>query len=217
MRVLVVEDQPDLLRLLRGILEESGYAVDTSADGNEGLAKALTWPYDAIVLDLMLPKLSGWEVLERLRVRHKTPVLILSARDAVPDRVRGLDLGADDYLPKPFEQVELLARLRALIRRSAGHAQTTVQIGDVAIDLRSKAVQLCGEEVALTAKEFMLLEYLVTHRGRVVSRAELVNHLSDENDESNSNVLDVYISYLRKKLGAELIETKRGFGYVING
>ncbi len=216
MRILVVEDQPDLLRLLRGILEEAGYAVDTSADGNEGLAKALTWPYDAIVLDLMLPKLSGLELLERLRVRHKTPVLILSARDAVPDRVRGLDLGADDYLPKPFEQNELLARLRALIRRSAGQAQTTVELGDIVIDLRSKAVQRDGEAIALTAKEFMLLEYLVTHRGRVISRDELVDHLSDENDESNSNVLEVYVSYLRKKLGAELIETKRGFGYVIN-
>lgn len=216
MRVLVVEDQPDLSRLLRGFLEDAGYAVDSASDGNEGFAKAMTWPYDVIVLDLMLPKMDGLTLLERMRTKHKTPVLILSALDALPDRVRGLDLGADDYLSKPFEREELLARLRAIIRRSAGQSRSTVDINDISIDFRSKSVTRAGEVVTLTSREYNLLEFLVMHRGRVISREELCDHLSDEIDESNSNVLDVYISYLRKKLGHHVIETKRGFGYVVS-
>lgn len=215
MRILVVEDQPDLRRVLFGMLEEAGYAVDVSADGANGLAKALAEPYDAIVLDLMLPKLSGWELLQKFRERHHSPVLILSARDALQDRVQGLDWGADDYLTKPFERTELLARLRALIRRAAGSSTSTVQLGDVLLDLRTKTVSRAGDQVTLTAREYSLLAYLALHRGKVVTRTELYEHIFDEHDETLSNMIDVYVSYLRKKLGAELIETRRGLGYVI--
>ena len=215
MRILVIEDQADLRRLLQGILEESGYAVDVAADGLDGLAKAQVWPYDAIVLDLMLPKIDGWDLLEQLRETHKTPVLILSARDALSDRVLGLDLGADDYLSKPFERSELLARLRALIRRTAGQSKSTLTINDLQIDLIGRTISRGDEVITLTAREYTLLEYLALHRGKVVSRTELYDHLFDENDESLSNLLDVYISYLRKKLGADVIETRRGLGYVI--
>ncbi len=215
MRILVVEDQADLQRLLRGFLEDDGYAVDTASDGAEGLAKALVWPYDVIVLDLMLPKLDGMSLLERLRQSRSTPVLILSARDALPDRVGGLDGGADDYPTKPFERSELLARIRAIIRRSAGMATSIVRVGDVVIDLRSKTVMRDEQSVSLTSREFSLLEYLATHRGRVVPRSELLDHLSDEHDEANSNSLEVFISNVRRKLGADIIETRRGFGYVV--
>lgn len=215
MRLLVIEDQSDLRSLLFAMLEDEGYAVDVAADGVEGLAKAQAWAYDAIVLDLMLPKLDGWKLLDRLRETHRTPVLILSARDGLEDRVHGLDLGADDYLAKPFERQELMARLRALIRRTAGQSTSKVELGDLTLDLRSRQVQRGEEVIPLTARETALLEYLVLHRGKVVSRIELVNHLFDEHDDPASNVLDVYISYLRKKLGSELIETRRGLGYVI--
>lgn len=215
MRVLVIEDQSDLRGLLFAMLEEEGYAVDVAADGVDGLAKAQTWEYDAIVLDLMLPKLDGWKLLDRLRETHRTPVLILSARDGLDDRVHGLDLGADDYLPKPFERQELMARLRALIRRTAGQSTSRTTIGKITIDLRSKQVQRGEELIPLTAREYGLLEYLVLHRGKVVTRAELHDHLFDEFEDPASNLLDVYISYLRKKLGADLIETRRGQGYVI--
>jgi two-component system OmpR family response regulator len=215
MRVLVIEDQADLRRVLMEMLEEDGYAVDVAGDGAEGLAKAKAWPYDAVVLDLMLPKLHGNQVLEELRTTHRTPVLILSARDAVTDRVAGLDRGADDYLTKPFERTELLARVRALIRRSAGRADSTLTIGDLSVDLRARCVLRAGEPISLTAREYGLLEYLAVHRGRVVSRTELYDHLFDENDDTLSNLLDVYVSYLRKKLGADVIETRRGLGYVI--
>lgn len=215
MRVLVIEDEPDLRRLLMEMLVDAGYAVDTSADGQDGLSKARLSAYDAIVLDLMLPKLDGWDLLEEFRTTHNTPVLILSARDALSDRVLGLDLGADDYLAKPFERIELLARLRALIRRSAGQSKTTIALGDYVVDLRMRCV-LQGEEIVdLTAREYSLLEYLTVHRGRVVSRTELYDHLFDENECSMSNLLDVHVSNLRKKLGSELIETRRGQGYVI--
>lgn len=215
MRILVIEDQADLRRLLQGILEESDYAVDVAADGQDGLAKAQVWPYDAIILDLMLPKIDGWDLLEQLRETHNTPVLILSARDALSDRVLGLDLGADDYLSKPFERSELLARLRALIRRTAGQSKSTLKIRDLQIDLIGRTISRGDEVITLTAREYTLFEYLAVHRGKVVTRAELYDHLFDENDESLSNLLDVYISYLRKKLGADVIETRRGLGYVI--
>jgi len=215
MRILVIEDEPDLRRLVAEVLMEAEYAVDLAADGEAGLQKALDWEYDAVVLDLMLPKRSGWELLDILRKKKQTPVLILSARDAVPDRVRGLDLGADDYLVKPFERTELLARLRALIRRNAGQSRSVVELGDLQLDLRSRQVTLQGDVVSLTAKEFALLEYLAMHRGRVIGRSELYDHLFDEAEDSLSNLLDVYVSNLRKKLGRELIETRRGQGYVI--
>ncbi len=216
MRLLVIEDQPELRSVLYAMLEEEGYAVDLSADGVQGLAKATTWSYDAIVLDLMLPKLDGWKLLDELRRTHKIPVLILSARDGLDDRVRGLDLGADDYLAKPFERSELMARLRALIRRSAGQTSSIISIGELAIDLRARQVSRGNELVSLTAREFGLLEYLAMHRGKVISRRELYDHLFDELDDPASNIVDVYISYLRRKLGSELIETRRGQGYVIS-
>lgn len=216
MRLLVIEDQPELRSVLYAMLEEEGYAVDLAADGVQGLAKATTWSYDAIVLDLMLPKLDGWTLLDQLRETHKIPVLILSARDGLDDRVRGLDSGADDYLAKPFERSELMARLRALIRRSAGQPSSNVRLGDVTIDLRARQVTLGDEPVSLTAREFGLLEYLAMHRGKVVSRRELYEHLFDELDDPASNIVDVYISYLRRKLGSQLIETRRGQGYVIS-
>ena len=215
MRILVVEDQPDLQRLLRACLEDEGYAVDTASDGEEGLTKALVWPYDVIILDLMLPKRDGLSLLERLRERRATPVLILSAKDTLPDRVRGLDSGADDYLVKPFERAELLARMRAIIRRVAGQSQSIFRSGCVSVDLRSKAVMVDDAPISLTSREFSVLAYLVTHQGRVVSREELIDHLSDEHDEANSNTLEVFISNIRRKLGTPLIETRRGFGYVI--
>ncbi len=164
----------------------------------------------------MLPKLDGWKLLDELRRTHKIPVLILSARDGLDDRVRGLDLGADDYLAKPFERSELMARLRALIRRSAGQTSSIISIGELAIDLRARQVSRGNELVSLTAREFGLLEYLAMHRGKVISRRELYDHLFDELDDPASNIVDVYISYLRRKLGSELIETRRGQGYVIS-
>lgn len=215
MRVLVIEDEPDLRRLVAEVLVEEEYAVDISPDGEDGLLKALAADYDAIVLDLMLPKRDGWSLMQELRKSKSTPVLILSARDAVHDRVLGLDLGADDYLVKPFERSELLARLRALIRRSAGQAVSQLTIGDVSIDLRARQAALSGECIALTSREYALLEYLALHRGRVISRTELYDHLFDEGDTTLSNLLDVHVSNLRKKLGHDLIETRRGQGYVI--
>ena len=215
MRILVVEDEPRLQRNLAKALREEGYAVDAAGDGDDGLFKAETYDYDAIVLDVMLPKLDGWELLARLRKMKPTPVLILTARDAHCDRVRGLDTGADDYLVKPFDLSELLARVRALIRRSAKKTTNKIEIGDVALDTRARSVTRAGQPVTLTAREFAILEYLALHRGEVVSRTELYEHLFDENEDTLSNLLDVHIFSIRKKLGAELIATRRGQGYCI--
>jgi two-component system OmpR family response regulator len=217
MRVLVVEDEPELLRVIARALAEEGYAVDRAADGEEGLFRATSWEYDAVVLDLMLPKIDGWQLLAEIRKRKKTPVLILTARDAVPDRVRGLDGGADDYLVKPFELAELFARLRALIRRSAGQAAPTIEIGDVVVDPRSRTVTQRGRPVALTAREYALVEMLALRRGEVVSRTAMYDHLFDENDDTLSNLLDVHVSNIRRKLGKDFIVTRRGMGYLIEG
>jgi two-component system, OmpR family, response regulator len=215
MRVLAVEDEPDLLGSLLKALREDGYAVDGAPDGEEGLYKAESYDYDAVVLDIMLPGIDGWEVLSRLRKTKKTPVLMLTARDAVRDRVRGLDSGADDYLVKPFELSELLARLRALIRRSASQAQPLLEIGHVTIDTAARKVSRQGQEVLLTAREYTLLEFLALHRGELVTRTMLYDHLFDENDDTLSNLLDVHVSNLRKKLGHDFITTRRGHGYCI--
>jgi DNA-binding response OmpR family regulator len=217
MRVLVIEDEPDLRRGLAQALREEGYAVDEAGDGEEGLYKALSWDYDALVLDLMLPRRDGWEVLRRLRKERKTPVLILTARDGVPDRVRGLDNGADDYLVKPFVLVELLARLRALIRRAAGQAVSTLTVGDLILDTRARQATVAGQAVNLTAREYALLELLVLHRGELVSRSMIYEHLFDESEDSLSNLVDVHVSNLRKKLGQDIISTRRGQGYLIDG
>ena len=216
MRILVVEDEPDLLRTVAQALREDGYAVDEASDGEEGLYKATAWEYDAIVLDLLMPGLTGWEVLQRLRRTHKTPVLILTARDGVQDRVRGLDSGADDYLTKPFHLVELRARLRALIRRSAGEASSEIQIGLLTLDLRTRQVTRDGVVLPLTPREYALLELLVLHRGRVVSRTEIYDHLFEETEESLSNLVDVHVSNLRRKLGGDFITTRRGQGYILH-
>lgn len=215
MRALLVEDEPDLLASLLKALREDGYAVDGAADGEEGLYKAENNDYDVVVLDVMLPRVDGWELLRRLRSTKKTPVLMLTARDTVRDRVKGLDRGADDYLVKPFDLDELLARLRALIRRSASQAEPCLRIGEVAIDTAARTVMRNGEEVALTAREYSLVEFLALHRGEVVSRTRLYEHLFDENDSTLSNLLDVHVSNIRKKLGHDFITTRRGHGYCI--
>jgi len=215
MRILVVEDEPRLLRNLAKALREEGYAVDTAEAGDDGLFKAETYDYDAIVLDIMLPGLDGWEVLDRLRKKKRVPVLMLTARDAPKDRVRGLDTGADDYLIKPFDLDELLARLRALIRRAAGQVHPTLELGEVVLDTRARSVTRNGQPVVLTAREYAILEYLALHRGKVVTRTELYEHLFDESDDTLSNLVDVHVFSIRKKLGRDFVVTRRGQGYCI--
>ena len=215
MRILVVEDEPDLLTSLARALREEGYAVDTAADGEDGFFKAEGCDYDALVLDVMLPKLDGWEVLARLRKIKKTPVLMLTARDQSRDRVKGLDTGADDYVVKPFDLPELFARLRALIRRSANRTTNVIEIGEVAIDTTARKIIRRGAAVELTAREYDLVEFLALHRGEVVTRTRLYEHLFDENDSTLSNLLDVHVSNIRKKLGHGFIATRRGHGYCI--
>lgn len=215
MRLLIIEDEPDLLRRLAKVLRAEGYAVDTAADGEEGLYKAQEHDYDAILLDAMLPVFDGWELLARLRKTKKTPVLMLTARDASADRVRGLDGGADDYVVKPFDLAELLARLRALIRRGVATASTRLEFGEVALDTAQRCVRRHGEIVPLLPSEYSLLEYLALHHGEVVTRTTLYDHLFDENDATLSNLLDVRVSNLRRKLGQDFIVTRRGHGYGI--
>jgi two-component system OmpR family response regulator len=215
MRLLVVEDEPDLLASLARALREEGYAVDSAADGESGLFNAESYDYDCIVLDVMLPKLDGWEILRRLRKTKKTPVLMLTARDQSRDRVKGLDTGADDYVVKPFDLNELFARLRALIRRSANKTSNSIEIGSVTVDLAARNVFQSGKPVELTAREYALVEFMALHRGEVVTRTQLYEHLFDEDDSTLSNLLDVHVSNVRKKLGAEFITTRRGHGYCI--
>ena len=211
----MIEDDDDLRASLALALRDGGYAVDLASEGAEGLHKAAGSDYDAIVLDVMLPRLDGWEVLRQLRQARKTPVLMLTARDTTMDRVRGLDAGADDYLVKPFNLDELRARLRALIRRTAGRAGNVIAIGPVAVDLAARTVRRDGRYVALTAREYFLVEFLALHQGEVVTRTALYEHLFDEDDNTLSNLLDVHVSNVRKKLGSEFILTDRGHGYHI--
>lgn len=215
MRVLIVEDEPDLLTGIARALRDEGYAVDTAVDGEDGLFKAETWAYDAVLLDIMLPGMDGWEILRRLRRTRKTPVLMLTARDGIRDRVRGLDGGADDYLTKPFDLAELLARVRALIRRGADKPLARLDLRGAAIDLAARTVSRGGETVPLTPREYGLVEYLALHRGEVVSRTALYDHLFGEDDDTLSNLLDVHVSNIRKKLGHDFILTRRGHGYCI--
>lgn len=215
MRLLVIEDEVRLLRNLAKALREEGYAVDTAADGEEGLYKAQNGDYDAVVLDVMLPKLDGWQILERLRKIRTTPVLMLTARDTPADRVRGLDGGADDYLIKPFDLAELFARLRALIRRAAARPSPKIVLGDVVVDTRARTVAVGGRPTALTATEYAILEYLALQQGKVVSRTELYDHVFDERADSLSNLLDVHVYNIRRKLARPLIVTRRGHGYCI--
>jgi two-component system OmpR family response regulator len=215
MRVLIVEDEPDLRSALARALRDEGYAVDSAADGQEGLLQAESVDYDAIVLDVMMPRMDGWEMLRRLRKTKPTPVLMLTARDLVRDKIKGLDCGADDYIVKPFELGELLARLRAIIRRSAGKAENTLKAGDVLVDTAARKVYRQNEPVELTAREYALVEFMVLHRGKIVTRTRLYEHLFDDSELSLSNLLDVHVSNVRKKLGADFITTRRGHGYSV--
>lgn len=217
MRLLVIEDEPDLLEVLAQSLREAGYAVDEASDGPTGLFKAASGEYDAVVLDLMLPGMSGWDLLRELRKTKATPVLILTARDTLPDRVKGLDAGADDYLTKPFELPELQARLRALIRRSAGQTKAILEVGEVAIDTAERTVRKGGEAVALTPREYALVELLAMHKGKLVTRTMIYDHIFDEEDDSLSNLVDVHVANIRKKLGKDFITTRRGEGYQVHG
>ena len=217
MRLLVVEDEPDLLESLAQSLREDGYAVDVAQDGRDGLHKCKVWDYDAIVLDWMLPKLSGIDLLVELRKIKSTPVLLLTARDTVSDRVLGLDSGADDFLVKPFSLAELLARVRSLIRRSNGQVTNIIEIGSLKVNIANKTASNDGVLLDLTAREYALLELLAYNRDKLVSRTMIYDHLFDEDDDSLSNLVDVHISHLRKKLSKDLIETRRGQGYILHG
>jgi two-component system, OmpR family, response regulator len=214
MRVLLVEDDPDLSRQLKAALADAGYAVDYAPDGEEAQFLGETEPYDAVVLDLGLPKTDGVTVLERWRKGGMAaPVLILTARGAWSEKVAGFDAGADDYLTKPFHTEELLARLRALMRRAAGHAQAALACGALRLDPRAARASVDGEPLRLTSLEYRLLHYLMMHQGRVISRTELVEHLYDQDFDRDSNTIEVFVGRLRKKIGPDRIETVRGLGY----
>jgi two-component system, OmpR family, response regulator len=214
MRVLVVEDDPDLGRQLSDALTQAGYAVDLAPDGEEGHFLGDTEPYDAAVLDLGLPKMDGVRVLEKWRNAGKDmPVLILTARDRWSEKVAGFDAGADDYLTKPFYTEELLARLRALMRRAAGHASAALECGDLRVDTRAARASVNGEPIKLTAHEYRVLSYLMHHQGRVVPRTELVEHIYDQDFDRDSNTIEVFVGRLRRKIGSNRILTERGLGY----
>jgi two-component system OmpR family response regulator len=214
MRVLVVEDDPDLGRQLSEALSQAGYAVDLAPDGEEGHFLGETEPYDAAVLDLGLPKMDGVRVLEKWRTSGKDmPVIILTARDRWSEKVAGFDAGADDYLTKPFVTEELLARLRALMRRAAGHASAALECGDLRVDTRAARASVNGEPIKLTAHEYRVLSYLMHHQGRVVPRTELVEHIYDQDFDRDSNTIEVFVGRLRRKIGSNRILTERGLGY----
>jgi DNA-binding response OmpR family regulator len=221
MRVLVIEDDPALSNILVRILKEESYAVDLATDGQEGEWLAFENPYDVIILDLMLPTKDGLSVLKALRdAKISTPVLILTARDAKDDVVKGLDIGADDYVTKPFDVEELIARVRALLRRKATTTDTILQAGPLTVDPTRKEVRFGGENVELTSKEYGLLEYFMRNVGSVLTRTQLSEHVWDQNFEPTSNVVDVYIGYLRNKIdkrfGQNVIKTIRGHGYMLD-
>ncbi|OKL43191.1 response regulator [Pseudovibrio exalbescens] len=214
MRLLIVEDDQDLNRQLCAACEDAGYVVDKAFDGEEGHFLGDTEPYDAVILDIGLPQMDGISVLERWRRDGRTmPVLILTARDRWSDKVAGIDAGADDYVAKPFHMEEVLARVRALVRRAAGHASNEVAIGDVVLDVKAGRVTNAGMPVKLTSHELRLLSYLMMHKGRVISRTELVEHLYDQDFDRDSNTIEVFVGRLRKKFGSTFIETVRGLGY----
>lgn len=214
MRLLVVEDDPDLNRQIVAALEEAGYVVDSATNGEEGHFLGDTEPYDAVVLDLGLPEMDGVTILEKWRREGRNmPVLILTARDRWSDKVAGFDAGADDYVAKPFFMEEVLARLRALLRRSTGHASSELVCGPVRIDTRTSKVTVNGTAIKLTSLEYRLLEYMMHHADRVISRTELVEHLYDQDFDRDSNTIEVFVGRIRRKLGKDVIETVRGLGY----
>lgn len=220
MRIILIEDEKQLAGIIKKGLEEEGYTVDAASNGEEGLYMAENFPADAVVLDIMLPKMDGLAVLGRMRKKGvKTPVLLLTARDATSDKIKGLDTGADDYLTKPFEFGELLARIRALIRRKADVKEAVIRIADMEINTASHEVKRGGKTVPLSAREYALLEYLAHRMGNVVSRSEITEHIYSEEFDLDSNVVDVYINYLRNKIDKgfkkKLIHTIRGAGYML--
>ncbi|CAH1669627.1 MAG: response regulator transcription factor [Chelatococcus sp.] len=216
MRILIVEDDRDINRQLSDALTQAGYVVDKAFDGAEGQFLGETEPYDAIVLDMGLPTVDGIAVLQAWRAAGRTmPVLILTARDRWSDKVQGFDAGADDYVAKPFHMEEVLARVRALLRRAAGHATSELACGPVRLDTRSGRVVVDGTAIKLTSHEYRLLAYLMHHTGRVISRSELVEHLYDQDFDRDSNTIEVFVGRLRRKLGVDVIQTVRGLGYLL--
>ena len=216
MRILVVEDDINLNRQLKEALTEAGYAVDVAFDGEEGHFLGDTEPYDAVVLDIGLPQMDGLSVLEEWRRAGKDmPVLLLTARDRWSDKVQGIDAGADDYVAKPFHMEEILARIRALVRRAAGHASNEIVAGPVRLDVKAGKVTVDGQAIKLTSHELRLLSYLMHHKGKVISRTELTEHLYDQDFDRDSNTIEVFVGRLRKKLPDECIQTVRGLGYQI--
>jgi len=216
MRILVVEDDENLNRQLVTALTDAGYVVDSATDGEEGHFLGDTEPYDAVVLDIGLPQMDGISVLEAWRREGRAmPVLLLTARDRWSDKVQGIDAGADDYVAKPFHMEEVLARLRALVRRAAGHASNEITAGPVRLDVKAGRVTVDGQAIKLTSHEFRLLSYLMLHKGKVISRTELTEHLYDQDFDRDSNTIEVFVGRLRKKLPEELIQTIRGLGYQI--
>ena len=222
MRILVIEDEKKVADFVSKGLEEEHYAVDTAYDGEIGLDLAETNDYDLVVLDLMIPKIDGWEVLRRMRANgNKVPVLILTARDTVEEIVKGLDSGSDDYLTKPFAFAEFLARVRALLRREKVEKEPVLRVGDLTLSLVTHRVNRGGREIELTSKEYTLLEYMMRNPNKVLTRVMISEHVWDYHFDSMTNVIDVYVNYLRKKIDkdfeAKLIHTIRGVGYVIKG
>jgi DNA-binding response OmpR family regulator len=218
MRVLLAEDEPAIAANIAAALERAGYATEIAADGEAAWFRGDTEEFDLIVLDLGLPRIDGLTVLKRWRAAgRQTPVLILTARGAWPERVEGIDAGADDYLPKPFQIEELLARVRALIRRAAGHGSPVLESGPISVDTRHMRVAVDGAEVQVSPLEYRLLAYLLHHKQRVVSASELIDHLYGNDDARGANALEALVTRLRKKLGAGTIQTRRGFGYFIEG
>ncbi|KTQ85334.1 transcriptional regulator [Aureimonas ureilytica] len=214
MRILVVEDDAQLSRQLGEALRAAGYVVDSASDGEDGHFLGDTEPYDAVILDVGLPKMDGISVLERWRRDGRTmPVLLLTARDRWSDKVAGIDAGADDYVAKPFHMEEVLARLRALIRRAAGHASSEIHCGPLRLDTKSSRATIDGTPLKLTSHEYRLLAYLMHHQGEIVSRSELTEHMYDQDFDRDSNTIEVFVGRLRRKLGIDLIETVRGLGY----
>ncbi len=220
MRITLIEDEKQLATIIKKGLEEEGYSVDAAHDGEEGLYMVENYPSDVVILDIMLPLLDGISILSSMRKKGiKTPVLLLTARDTMTDKIKGLDSGADDYLTKPFEFGELLARIRALIRRKADIKDTVIRIGDLEINTANREIKRGGKTIQLSAKEYAMLQYMAYNKDKIVSRTDLIEHIYDENFDANSNVLDVYVNFLRNKIDKgfkkKLIHTVRGAGYIL--
>ena len=220
MRITLIEDEKQLANIVKKGLEEEGYSVDVAHDGEEGLYMVENYPSDVVILDIMLPLLDGISILSSMRKKGiKTPVLLLTAKDTITDKIKGLDSGADDYLTKPFEFGELLARIRALIRRKADIKDTVIRIGDIEINTGNGEIKRGGKTIQLSAKEYAMLQYMAYNKDKIVSRTDLIEHIYDENFDANSNVLDVYVNYLRNKIDKgfkkKLIHTVRGAGYIL--